>query len=389
MRFKMDVKEAIIRRTRPFQDRVEVLVENQSTSDIIQAIIQAHKEDRRDYDRICEMFASSSAEDTGWRIWKFLKKNVPYKVETEEFQTVRTPGALMSTADELGADCKNYSLFTGGIIDALNRQGAGIDWCYRFASYKWYEKKPYHVFVVLYPGTTDEIWVDAVQPAFDYKQYPAHYKDKKMVAKISGIGAIGLSPLSRGWGRMGDPEDDSGLDDYTYEGVEDPNSGDASDLADQSSGFDLSTSSGAGIATQASPDLGSGITDPSSGATALTPDQAGNFAYNSATGQYEAVNPDGTLLTDPNVTVPSTGNIFSNILSALTGGSAGSGGGSGGSGGGLSSGSSSQQKQNPTTTGSGSTVNVNVPSSSSSNTTLYIVLGAAALIGVVLLMRKK
>lgn len=392
----MPSKSDIIQRTKPYRDQLEVITEEQSTKDIIRAILASHQLDERDYDKICMLFDADSAEEIGYKIWNFLKGNVPYVVESEEFQSVRSPGALMSTADDWGADCKNYSLFAGGVIDALNRRGAGIDWCYRFASYKLTKPAPYHVFVVMYPGTDDEIWVDAVLSGFDQKKRPIHFKDKKMLGRVSGIATPSQMVNVNGrLYRIGDDDDfddDGGFSDgsdFTYGSEEDPGTG--SSPADVSSGFDLSSGAGAGIANQASPDLGSGITDPSGDATALTPDQAGNFDYNPTTGQYEAVNPDGTYLTNSNATVPSSGGGFlSNLWNSLTGGSSGSsgGGGAGGGSGGLSSGSqpkpTSQQQ-----TGTGGNIIINPAQASTNNNTLYIVLGAAALIGIILITRKK
>ena len=374
----MDIGRAIISRTRPFQDNVEVLVEEQGTNDIIQAILTYHLEDKRDYDKICMLFDADSAEEIGYNIWTFLRKNVRNVTESEELQTIRTPGALVSTGKTWGADCKNYSLFAGGVIDALNRRGAGIDWCYRFASYKFFKPSPYHVFVVMFPGSDDEIWIDAVLSQFDYKKWPTHFKDKKMLARVSGMGNL---PQYAPVATMGDDDDD----DYTYDDgsdtYADPTTASTTD-AGSSSGFDLSSSAGASLATQANPTLSSSIVNPSSTATALTPTDAGGFDYNSTTGEYEAVNPDGSLLSNSQSgesTAPATSsNPISSFLNALTGG--------GGSGSGSGSGSSAQKSQTPTTPGV--TTNVTVPSSSS-NTTLYIILGAVAILGVVLLTRKK
>lgn len=388
----MDVKKEIIRRTTPYKGEIDYIVDDQSTKDIINAMLESHGLDDKDYNKICALFDADSAEEVGYNIWIFLRENVDYVVETESLQTVRSPGALMATANSWGADCKNYSLFTGGVIDALNRKGAGIPWAYRFASYKWLKKDPYHVFVVMYPGTTDEIWIDAVLPYFDYHKMPAHFKDKKIMglARVSGMQTgrppryiVGLN----GRVRMAGDGDDDGEDDFTYDGESDPIDG-STDVADQSSGFDLSSGSGAAAASQAAPDLGS-LVNPSTGATAATPGQldpeldqtAGNY-YNPDLGDTDQ---QAANVAAASASAPS---LLSRLVSAVTGG--GSGGSGGTSSGGGASGSQGSQQKQPTQQQTGTGTNVYVtPAATSSNTTLYIVLGGAALIAIILLMRKK
>jgi hypothetical protein len=83
-------------------------------------------------------------------------------------------------------------LFIGGILDALNRKGKNINWCYRFASYKFTDKLPHHVFVVINPGSSQEIWIDPVLPSYNEKKqyfYKVDRKPKNMaLVQVSGIG---------------------------------------------------------------------------------------------------------------------------------------------------------------------------------------------------------
>ena len=113
-----------------------------------------------------------------------IKKNVPYVIESEDKQLVKSPAAILNTQ----ADCKCYSLFIGGVANALN-----IPFCFRFASYKPNQKNPGHVFIVFHPGTSNEIWVDPVLNFFNYKKQYCYAIDKKprkmAIYSISGIGA--------------------------------------------------------------------------------------------------------------------------------------------------------------------------------------------------------
>jgi hypothetical protein len=390
----VDIKKEVLRRTRPFQNKIEILVEDQSTEDIIEAMVKYHKADRKDYDKICLLFDGATAEEVGFNIWNFLRKNVDYNVEGDKLQTIRTPGALVATGEEWGADCKNYSLFTGGVIDALNRKtDAQIDWCYRFASYKFFNKNPYHVFVVMYPGSDDEIWVDAVLSYYDYKKKPTYVKDVKpmAIARISGINdpilydheVRRLSGVVVGRrariGDDGDDEGDGGIDFGDDGSGDDVETSTTSTNTSGDNGFDLSSSSSvtSGAATASSPDIND-VTDPAASASTAAPaDATPGYVDSSVQNQANAA--------AASVNQPSA---LSKIFSALTGGGTSSGASGGGAGAGTSSGGSAQKQ---TGTQSGQTINVNVPASGSSTTNWmpYVLIGGAALVAILLLTKKK
>jgi hypothetical protein len=168
-----------------FENRKDIIVEDQSTGDIIKAIIDTHPKYKDDYKKLAVYFKGQNEIKSCEKIWNFLKKNIKYVVESENKQYVRSPAAILKQGV---SDCKCYSLFAGGIADAL-----GMKFCYRFASYNDYNKQPGHVFVVINPGTNNEIWIDPVLSYFNYKK-PYYYKidkqPKKMaIYSISGIGA--------------------------------------------------------------------------------------------------------------------------------------------------------------------------------------------------------
>ena len=173
---------SLLGRLEPYRNQVQKLVSEQSTGDIISAITTAHKQYQPEYKKISSFFKGSNNRQTGKKIFDFLKKNVKYQIESGEAQTVKSPSAIIAQGH---GDCKHYSLFSGGVLGAL-----GIPFAYRFASYKMLSTEPGHVFTVINPGTENEIWLDPVLPAFDYKKPYTYAKDKKMaVYSISGIGA--------------------------------------------------------------------------------------------------------------------------------------------------------------------------------------------------------
>lgn len=174
----------------PYQNQKVLIRRNQSVDDIIAAIKTAHGQYRSEYQKIALNFLGRTKKQTAENIWKFLKKNVPYKAEPDHFQTIKSPAAIIATAKNgtMDNDCKNYSLFAGGILHALNDMGHNIPFAYRFASYNFFDKTPGHVFIVVDPGSDNEIWIDPVLPTFNNKKQYNHSKDLKMMYSISGIG---------------------------------------------------------------------------------------------------------------------------------------------------------------------------------------------------------
>jgi len=167
-----------------FENRKNLIVEDQSTGDIIKAILDTHPKYKNDYNKIANYFKGYNEIKSCEKIWNFLKKNIRYVVESENKQFVRSPAAILKQAV---SDCKCYSLFIGGICQSL-----GMNFCYRFASYNEYTKQPGHVFVVVNPGTNNEIWIDPVLSYFNYKKpyfYKIDKKPKMAIYSISGIGA--------------------------------------------------------------------------------------------------------------------------------------------------------------------------------------------------------
>lgn len=183
----MDAK-VLLNKLSPYKGKKILIKKNQNVSDIIEAIILAHKKHIDEYKKICLYFLGKTKRETAKNIWNFLKKNVPYKEEPETRQTIKSPAAIIITGiyNTEYNDCKNYSLFAAGILQGLNELGYKIPYSFRFASYNIFDKTPGHVFVVVNPGTNKEIWIDPVLKEFDYKKQYQYAKDKNMMYSISG-----------------------------------------------------------------------------------------------------------------------------------------------------------------------------------------------------------
>jgi hypothetical protein len=150
------------------------LYNNQSTNDIIHVLLNAHRIYKNEYDKIAGMFWRGDKYVTAKNIFHFLKKCVPYRVEPDTKQTVKSPSAILS----MPGDCKHYSQFIGGVLDGLCRKGIKIDWSYRFANYRLFGSVPHHVFCVI-KHNGGEIWIDPVLMSFNYKKPYVNKIDRK------------------------------------------------------------------------------------------------------------------------------------------------------------------------------------------------------------------
>jgi hypothetical protein len=178
--------EAVLNSLPAYRGKQKVLVENQSTKNIIDAIINAHYLYASDYKKIAKYFEGSNDLETAKNVFKFLKNNVQYVVDSEANQKIKSPSAIIATG---ACDCKCYSLFIGGILGAMK-----IPFVYRFASYN-KNKNLGHVFIVMY-YYANEIYIDPVLDRFNEKKKYTHKIDK-MITSISGIGKKAKAPVKK------------------------------------------------------------------------------------------------------------------------------------------------------------------------------------------------
>ena len=183
-------RSILIGKVSPFLGKKEIVVANQDTLDIIDALIKNHYKYASEYDKIYRYFDGGNVEETAYNVWCFLKDEFKYNIEPEEMQILRSPSALLAS-NMVGIDCKGYATFVNGIMDAYRRNtGKKFDVYYRFASYDAFDNTPQHVFAVVNENGK-EIWIDPVLDEFDEKKQPYFYKDKKIknmaLVAMSGI----------------------------------------------------------------------------------------------------------------------------------------------------------------------------------------------------------
>ena len=195
-------RSLLIGKVSPFLGKKEIVVANQDTLDIIDALIRNHYKYSNEYDKIFRYFDGGSVEETMFNVWCFLKDEFKYTIEPEEMQVLRSPAALLAS-NIVGIDCKGFATFSAGIADAYRRNtGKKFEVFYRFASYDPFDNTPQHVFAVVKENGT-EFWIDPVLDQFDEKKQPYFYKDKK-IKNMALVAMSGIQDNSNNNNQIGD-----------------------------------------------------------------------------------------------------------------------------------------------------------------------------------------
>lgn len=181
-------KAYILGKLAPYGQKKILLKRDQGVPDIITAMLSAHKIYQNEYDKISQDFYAGDPIQTAKNVFNFLKKNVKYKIESENNQRIMSPSAIVSLAKN---DCKNYALFIMGVLDSLKRKGLiKNDIFYRFASYKLLDEIPHHVFAVIVDKDGTEYYIDPVLSSFNERKTYFHKIDKRPnmpMYSISGV----------------------------------------------------------------------------------------------------------------------------------------------------------------------------------------------------------
>lgn len=170
----------------PFRNEKVIIKQRQGTTDIINEIVKTHSLYETDYDRIYPLFDTGNIYTTCNNIWNFLKYNLTYNEESGAEQSVKSPSAILHQGENI--DCKHYSLFAGGVLDAIRtNEGDSWTWCYRFATDRKGTYEPTHVFVVVFDKNR-EIWIDPCMESFNYHKKWEYYLDRAPMSlvRISG-----------------------------------------------------------------------------------------------------------------------------------------------------------------------------------------------------------
>ena len=185
-------KRTLAGKLSPFINEQRVIIDNQGVNDIISGMLNTHDRYKSEYDKIYKYFEGTTIEQTCRNIWNFLKQNVPYGIESENYQYLKSPSSILNTKN---SDCKSYCLFSGGLMSALQRNtGADIDVTFMYASYDPFDNTPEHTFCVVKEGNK-EYWIDPVLNKFNQRKEPYSYINKKL--KKDNMALIALAGINQ------------------------------------------------------------------------------------------------------------------------------------------------------------------------------------------------
>ena len=173
----------------PVNNKVDVLIEEQDTNDIITELCNTVSLYQYMYDIICVSFyVKGEIEGTLQNLWSFVKNNWTYKEDSNKSQNLYAPNVMLTNANKPGftIDCKNYSLFIFGILYGLKKKYGLFQPIIRFVSFKSTDSNPTHVYVIC------NGWVlDCCTNGFDQEETYEFYKDVNPFAmainRISGL----------------------------------------------------------------------------------------------------------------------------------------------------------------------------------------------------------
>lgn len=182
----------------PFQFDRDIKVKKQTTDNIIVQVLNSHRQHEKDYDLIADYFEGGNSPK---KLFDFCKRWLIYSEEQGSDQTTRSPAGILTLAEYSGVDCKHYANFIAGVLDALNRKGHNVNWCYRFVSYKTKgkdKKESDHVYVV---DLDNDVWIDPAplrdQDGSYYERsfndryaIPVFYMDIKMDDMLSHLSGV-------------------------------------------------------------------------------------------------------------------------------------------------------------------------------------------------------
>ena len=164
--------------------KTTVFYKNGNTDDIIRVIMIGERRFESYGKEFCE-WANTYFEPTKSSLkdlWKYVRKEITYKVDPAGKQLIKTPPALASIGK---GDCKSKTLFVNAVLRCLD-----IPYKIRFVSYT-NDPKPKHVYTVANLNG-EQIIIDTVYRYYNKEAKPSHIKDIDM-AEISLIEGIPMA----------------------------------------------------------------------------------------------------------------------------------------------------------------------------------------------------
>lgn len=184
----MVTRQILLSKLPPVNNKVDILVEEQTTTDIITELCNTSMLYQPMYDNICNYFYGPNISTALNNLWDFVKKNWNYKEDSNKNQNLYAPNVMLSNANTPGytIDCKNYSLFIYGILCGLKKKNGKLNPLFRFVSFNSKNSNPTHVYVVC-----NGYVLDCCTNRFDKEEHYEYFKDLNpgdmAINRISGI----------------------------------------------------------------------------------------------------------------------------------------------------------------------------------------------------------
>lgn len=178
-------KKQILSVLPPPKGVVEVTVDDHDTNDIIRGIVEMHNDNVANYLLVGRLFLENyELEEIPYFLFLFCKNNLKYREDTGESQELKSPQVLMRDGY---CDCKGYSLFIGGTLNAINSilKKRVFDCNYCLVSFD-NDKLPTHIFVKCNGDNVDPCyWKFSNEIDYTYI-YTLKISNNMAVKKISG-----------------------------------------------------------------------------------------------------------------------------------------------------------------------------------------------------------
>lgn len=158
--------KAVIDSIEPPNFRDKELMDVQSTEDIIKDLIYCFKKYNDQAKPIAKKFSTGNIKHDAYRIWEFIKNNINYDAEPENYQTTRSFSRIIHDKE---GDCKHSALLASSIAWNL-----GYNVIFRFVSYNRGETYGHVYTLIQDPVSKKKVIIDPLQKFGTEKSFRKH-----------------------------------------------------------------------------------------------------------------------------------------------------------------------------------------------------------------------
>lgn len=164
----------------PMTGQVRVTHQDGITTQIIAEVLDVSAESAGQTARLAEKLEGATPLESCENVYRFVRQNVPYKLDPPGKQRIKTPAAVIGTGF---CDCKGYATLINDLLRCL-----GIRCAFRFVSFT-ASNNVTHVYTVAWPTPGGPLVVlDACLPRFNQEKPYTHHEDHMtQISRVSGI----------------------------------------------------------------------------------------------------------------------------------------------------------------------------------------------------------